>query len=197
VTQHAAHGAQDALFDLADLARASVAATPWQGAPLTYTTDYHDPADLDAAFDRYRAEFGEFGCAVTSGMWHRDLFDKTFGVGGHQLVRFAAHLDGVLLHQIICPACCWHAIGSENEVVEAWHDHAMPGWRELPVLPTFKGRDERRQKAAALAWLAEHYPIEWQFDGAPVITQRSPYGTRHVPGRSPLGGYDFAATPDA
>ena len=72
----------------------------------------------------------------------------------------------------------------------------MPGWRELPVLPTFKGRYERKQKTAALAWLAEHYPTGWQFDGAPVITQRSPHGTRHVPGRSPFGGYDFAATPD-
>lgn len=37
---------QPALFDLADFEREAVAATPWRGAPLTYTTDYYDPSDL-------------------------------------------------------------------------------------------------------------------------------------------------------
>ena len=44
----------DALFDLAEFEREAVAATVWDGAPLSYTTDYYSPAALDAAFDRYR-----------------------------------------------------------------------------------------------------------------------------------------------
>ncbi|WP_404442901.1 hypothetical protein LG315_08505 [Microbacterium marinum] len=29
--------------------------------------------------------------------------------------------------------------------------------------------------------------------GAPILTERGPYGTRHVPGYSPFGGYDLSA----
>lgn len=29
-------------------------APPWQGAPLHFTTDYHSPADLDAAFGHWQ-----------------------------------------------------------------------------------------------------------------------------------------------
>ena len=48
----------------------------------------------------------------------------------------AAPLPDDLTSQGICPACRWHMIDrSEGAIVEAWHDHAMPGWRELPVLP--------------------------------------------------------------
>lgn len=32
----------------------------------------------------------------------------------------------------------------------------------------------------------------WQRPGVPVRTHRQSHGTRHVPGRSPLGGYDLA-----
>ena len=53
---------EPALFDLADFEREAVAATPWHGAPLTYTTDYYTPEELRAAFERYRAERGDFGC---------------------------------------------------------------------------------------------------------------------------------------
>lgn len=33
-----------------------------------------------------------------------------------------------------------------------------------------------------------------QIPGAPIITERRPYGTRHVPSRSPWGGYDLSHT---
>lgn len=51
------------LFDLADFEREAVAATPWRGAPLTYTTDYYTPEELRAAFERYRAERGDSGAS--------------------------------------------------------------------------------------------------------------------------------------
>jgi len=193
---------QDALFDLADLARQDVAATLWSGAPLAYTTDYYLPADLDAALDRYIAEHGNFGCFVDSGMWHRALCAKPLLIEGHQLHVFNAELrrgEGddapvELIYQANCPDCCWrHIDPSENAVVEAWHDHAMPGWRELPLVPRKLAAqmDSEKKKAALLAWIDEHHPADWRFPGAPIRTSRSPHGTRHVPGRSPLGGYDL------
>lgn len=45
---------------------------------------------------------------------------------------------------------------------------------------------------AARKWIEEHYPKSMQVVGAPVITERSSLGTRHVPGRSPWGGYDIS-----
>ncbi len=72
----------------------------------------------------------------------------------------------------------------------------MPGWRNLPVLPDKlrEGRNENRQtKQRRLEWVQEHYPAEWLFDGAPILTRRSQHGTRAVPRRSPLGGYDITA----
>ena len=193
---------QDALFDLADLARQDAVATPWTGAPLSYTTDYYLPADLDAALDRYIAEHGTFGCFLDSGMWHRALCAKSFTGHGHSFDLFTAdhRPEGGLLYQANCAVCRWHLIAdSENAAVEAWHDHAMPGWRGLPIVPRkLADRLDSTQKTAALlAWVEDHYPAEWLFDGAPIRTARSPYGDRHVSGRSPLGGYDLGVRDDA
>ena len=43
-------------------------------------------------------------------------------------------------------------------------------------------------------WIAENYPKSMQVPGAPMITERRSFGTRHVPGRSPWGGYDISHT---
>ena len=43
------HG-EPTLFDMAEFEREAVAATPWEGVPLRYVTDYHHPDDLAAAF---------------------------------------------------------------------------------------------------------------------------------------------------
>lgn len=200
---------QDTLFDLEELARETVAATPWNGAPLAYTADYWTPDELDAAFDRYRAEYGNFGCVPRSHMWHRSLCDPPLIAAGHELHLFdvdnrctqpdhdhtAQPLPGGHIHQVICPACKWHLI-APADLVEAWHDHAMPGWRNLPVLPEklHTRCDENRQsKQRRLDWVQEHYPPQWLFSGAPILTHRTPHGTRAVAGRSPLGGYDITA----
>ena len=196
------------LFDMDQLARAAVAAHAVGGAPLGYTTDYYAPEDLDAAWDRFIAEFGNFGCIPRSHMWHRapcapgGLMFAPLVFHGHELVIFnastrcdiaehdhsAAPLPGDyhMEYQGICAPCGWHAIADENGVVEAWHDHAMPGWRDLPVRPA------NLKPAAAKAWL-ESYPTAWQEPGSPIRTLRTGEGTRHVPGRSPWGGYDLAS----
>lgn len=200
---------QDTLFDLNELAREAVAATPWHGAPLAYTTDYWTPDELNAAAERYVAEFGNFGSVPRSHMWFPAHCNPPLIAAGHALHLFNADcrctqpdhdhtaqpLPTTFITQANCPICRWHLIDT-CDLVEAWHDHAMPGWRNLPVLPDKlrEGRNENRQtKQRRLEWVQEHYPAEWLFDGAPILTRRSQHGTRAVPRRSPLGGYDITA----
>lgn len=94
------------------------------------------------------------------------------------------------LHQANCSACEWHHItDNEQDAIEAWHDHAFPGWRELPVCPIpFSGMGGDKK---AITWVKENYPVEMQRPFAPVLTERQPVGTRSVPGRSPWGGFDL------
>ena len=203
---------QPELFDLVELARVEAIAIPWSGAPLTYTTDYYPPSELLAAFDRWVLEHGNFGCLAKSHMWHTSLtFIAPPIENGHAMVLLSAtgccdeenhdhhgvEIPDELMYQSICEPCGWHSIhDDENAAVEAWHDHALPGWRTLPVLPAkFARAETRQQKAAALVWIEANYPAEWLIPGAPVRTQREPYGTRHVSGRSPLGGYDLGIPP--
>ena len=103
---------------------------------------------------------------------------------------------GDLTYQAICEPHRWHLIASdENSAVEAWHDHAFTGWRDLPIVPAlFRSIDQPGLSKAAKKWIAENYPTSTQVVGAPVITERSNSGTRHVPGRSPWAGYDISNT---
>ncbi|KAB1944643.1 hypothetical protein F8227_14625 [Brevibacterium linens ATCC 9172] len=45
-----------------------------------------------------------------------------------------------------------------------------------------------------MKWITERYPQHMQVPGAPIITERGPYGTRHVHHYSPWGGYDLSHT---
>jgi hypothetical protein len=64
----------------------------------------------------------------------------------------------------------------------------------LPIVPArLRDRDKIGLSKAARNWISQHYPESIQMAGAPVITERD-NGTRHVPGRSPWGGYDLAHT---
>lgn len=174
------------------------AAGTWQGAPLGYTSEYYTPDELAEAFERFVLENGRFDCYGQSHMWRPAIARNPLTVAGHELhvLHASTHcshedrdhddLAGCGGAQANCPTCRWNVIDhDESHVIEAWHDHAMPGWRDLPTLPG--GLSLKRQQA----WLEEHYPPEWQIDGAPVLTLRSGIGTRHVDGRSPFGGYDL------
>ena len=177
----------------------------WQGAPLHFTTDYYAPEELDRAFQHWQFLYGSFASIPRSHMWNRSL-----GQGGaaafedHALERFSAELrpdkhaigPGDLMYLAVCEPCGWHDINdTENAVGEAWHDHAVPGWRKHPGVPAqVRVRDEKGLTKFAKTWIAEHYPKHMQVPGAPIITERANAGTRHVGGYSPWGGYDLSST---
>ncbi|MBX3094423.1 MAG: hypothetical protein KF680_07810 [Cryobacterium sp.] len=211
----------DQMIHEADLA----AAPAWTGpAPLHFTTDYHDPADLAAAFERYKFEHGNLGCIPHSHMWHNTttMGNANTLTDGHDLLVLSADLRcwcwpsfkgtaaqwaaqgkcscvGALVTQTICEPCRWHHIAAdENTAVEAWHDHAWPGWRALPVVPSALRKYDNQNKPSPkfAEWILDNYPLEWQQPGAPILTERAPNGTRHVPQRSPWGGFDLSAPRD-
>lgn len=186
----------------------------WTGSPLHFHTDYLDPEDHLEAFERWVEENGVFGCLARSGMWHRALCSDPFATAnGHSHYQLIAdlrsddrpdvqHVEGIerfdrLLYQSICRECRWHTIhDGENKAVEAWHDHAFPGWRTLPVVPlSALGSNPANHQTRAGKWALEHYPKAWRIGGAPIRTERERGATRHVAGRSPFGGFDLGTAP--
>lgn len=150
---------QLALFDVAELEREEARAhlSEWEGAPLRFTTDYYPPAELDAAFEHWCSLNGHFGLIDRSHMWHRYSWGRDeVAFGEHSIAVFKASLRAevpmVSPVQAICEPCQWHHVcGGESEAVEAWHDHAVRGWRELPVMPfEIQVRDEK----ASPSWRA-------------------------------------------
>ncbi|MFC5127438.1 DUF6349 family protein [Pseudoclavibacter helvolus] len=150
-------------------------------------------------------------------MWNVDHLDSLGATdNGHALAAFTAELRwcshgwhagclcvGGLVQRAICEPCSWQAIGSGDEVIAQWHDHAWPGWRELPLLPdemrphgggVGPGAMDKRKAKQAREWLAAAYPQEFQVGGAPMLTHRESPGTRAVPGYSPWGGFDISTT---
>lgn len=166
-----------------------VAASPaWTGAPLRFTTTVTSMEALDEAWGRYIFENGHFACVPNSHMWHRQFSDKPVPLRGHNMWIYGAdvrcnHYSGCscvgdYLHRALC-ACGWASTiaHDESDAIAEWHDHALPGWRLLPIF-TSKSPDTQ--------------PSDWQFDGAPIITARGGIATRCVPGASPFGGYDLS-----
>lgn len=178
-------------FDFDDLTR-----EPYAGrAPLHFTVEYFTAGEFEAAWEEYIRRNGHFDCIALSHMWHAAITmgNANTDTLGHDLWVLSAETRcahywrdrcscvGSHLYQAVDNACQWHVIGSESEVVEAWHDHAWPGWRELPIV------DDASK-------LPTDYPEEWRVPGAPVITARDSMARRHVNGRSPWRGFDMSST---
>ena len=196
------------------LHEAAVEAAPdWHGAPLQFTTAYYTPDDLDTAFEHWQFLHAQDRTHTNSRMWHRSItVPESDQVAGHRFVLYTTdlrcepwkHSDkheacmcvGELMYRAICEPCEWHGIADgENDAVEMWHDHALPGWRDLPIVPSrLRTMDKDGLSKPARKWIAENYPKSMQVSGVPIITERRPFGTRHVPGRSPWGGYDLSHT---
>lgn len=184
-------------------------APAWTGAPLRYHEDHYSPRDLDAAFERWIFEHGHHGCIPDSHMWNRYMFGpkQMPPLGHHVFELYAAEtscresghdhhgvtLPGDTRFQAICEPCGWRVLGdSDSAVIEAWHDHAVPGWRDLPVVPSKVRGIPPRGRNPLQEWVEEHYPAEAQQPGHPIVSERGGLGTRHVPGHSPWGGYDLS-----
>lgn len=100
---------------------------------------------------------------------------------------------GDLVYRGACLHCGWEGDvrADENTAAEDAHDHAWPGWRDLPIVP----RRPENQKARP-RWIeavTAAYPAGWLESGGPIRTTRSPHGTRHVPNHTGFGGYDLCA----
>lgn len=193
----------------------------WTGMPLgQLVTTYWSPTDIDAAWRRWVDVNGNFDSIHRSRMWHRshtvshmqfgahslDLFDVDLrckaGIHDHQRAELGlgriCQCVGRITSQIVCSHCSWHFIGDESTATEAWHDHAFPGWRDLPVLPrSLRGQLGTRKMTPQLEeWFEQNYPAHFRTPGAPIRTTREYRGTRHVPNYSPFGGYDLSVGVD-
>lgn len=180
------------LLDLLDLIADEAPATP-----TSFTLDESwTPDQLQAGYEKRckRAELepeGTLGIRLTSHCWALPYTQAGATRGAHPIQVVSAHLGcphrhgeecqcvgraDPIVYRAYCDSCrYWTPVSvDENGAAETIHDHCWPGWRELPI-----GTDASRD---------EH----WSQPGAPVITARSRYGTRHVPGRSPYGGYDLS-----
>lgn len=102
--------------------------------------------------------------------------------------KFDGQADPV--HRGACHGCDW--IGpdrdDENAGAEDAHDHSHPGWRSLPVIPSYR-YDDPKVMARLRRELRPLYPTDWAERCGPTITWRSPGGSRHVPGHGLFGGY--------
>lgn len=100
---------------------------------------------------------------------------------------------GDLMYRGACRHCNWEGQphDGENPAAEDACDHAWPGWRDLPTVERVP--EERTKRAAWIERVIAHYPPGWLEDGGPIRTTRTGPGTRHVPDRTPFGGYDLAA----
>lgn len=180
---------------------------PWTGSPLGYHEEFATVEQHVAALDRWIEEHERFGFIARSRMWHPNTYSGGIEGADHTCSILTAecrtlrngeprnlppHVPDAYMHQAICEPCRWHYIDpSERAVVEAWHDHAFPGWRDLKVMPLeVQPEPGKPLGKKAQAWLAEHYGDRPA--GHPIRTERqSPMVTRHVAGRSPWGGFDL------
>jgi len=206
------------MYDLLDLLE-DITRPAYDGpAPLGFTGRYFTPDELLAArAELARVRGGWSKDHPTFGAWSLGITTGWCGIApSHRLCILQADLrcicsrpylvaewekigpcscTGDYLYQANCPDCSWHSIGtSETDVVIAWHDHAWPGWRDLPVLPAkLRGQmGTREMKPKLAAWLEANYPPEFRVDGAPIVTDRGGVAGRAVPGYSPFGGFDIA-----
>lgn len=93
-----------------------------------------------------------------------------------------------------CLGCTWESDDhdTKNAAVESAHDHAFPGWRELPaVLPAPKAAAYNEDTWDRwFAKVAPAYPAGWFDQGGPIVVLRSE-ATRHRPRQAPGGGFEL------
>jgi Family of unknown function (DUF6349) len=185
-----------------------------------YRSDARGLAARIAEFEKWKAEYGSWGSLLRSHAWTVTYTSSSEPSERCQPTLLAAHLsvrigtdssawpdcdccassgEG-LYYRGACrnPDCNWEGVpvGDENPGAEEAHDHAWPGWRDVPVVTKWPGRgSSRKDKEADARWQAQvvpQYPPGWLEAGGPIRTYRKPPGTRHNGMyATPWGGYDM------
>jgi hypothetical protein len=156
----------------------------------------------------WREEYGRFGYLARSHAWTVHITRPESPTERCQPTVLSAdlrcHCDrfdhdrepcccvGELMYRGACRGCGWEGQphDEENAAAEDACDHAWPGWAELPVVAGVP--EERKKRARWVETVTALYPVGWLEDGGPIRTSRSKSASRHVPGRTPFGGYDLA-----
>lgn len=153
-------------------------------------------------------DYGNFDCIRLSHGWHtwwrQDqehttdcrpiVMQADLRCGCHER---GCQCAGDLVHRAACLQCSFEGPVrlSENEAAEDANDHSWPGWRDLPIVPKVpEGGTSKKDNQARVDWIEKVsalYPAGWLETGGPIRTRRTSPGTRHVPERTPYGGYDM------
>jgi len=171
-------------------------------APLDFTTQEFHPDQFDYAAPCYRSWVGDEFRMYRG--WHETRTGRNAYGTPHPTVMYYADLRcnhyrtdcycvGDLYYRAYCVGCEWWTPITDGENIAAGLilDHCWPGWRDLPTVES-----KPNAKFGYDFALPADYPAEWQVPGAPVKECRdnTKTGTRHVPSRSPWGGYATAVT---
>lgn len=196
----------DLLPDKSDLPATSLFVSPSRGIRARW-----------ADYDKWCDGHGNFGSIPRSHAWLPEitLYASSSEVG--QLpARCTPYLLGADLRGICghhgrcycvgnhvfrgaCLGCTWEGpiVQDAADAVADAHDHAWPGWRDLPIVGRRpESGTTKKQLAATQAWedgVNRIYPSGWLHAGGPIITARTGYGTRDVPNCTGHGGYDLCA----
>ena len=163
--------------------------------------------------DAWAETYGHFDCHRRSHAW-RQQGGAGFGIGRSDRTgvcrptaltadlrcdhcREECSCVGHLVYRAACLHCPWEGEvrDGENDAAEDAHDHAWPGWRELPLVAKRpEAGTSKKQTDAMQRWIDavnDVYPDGWLEAGGPIRTARGHYGTRHVPNATGFGGYDL------
>jgi len=152
-----------------------------------------------AEFDTWRTWYGRQGCLRRSHGWNPGITHPDTPAGRCQPTLLDVDLrctisdhwrsrsdnrdpclcTGHLLYRGACRHCDWEGEPrlDENQAVEDAHDHAWPGWRDLPVMPHHPY--EKKPLANWMQRVLAAYPDGWVQAGGPILTWREQGGTRH------------------
>ena len=116
-----------------------------------FTFDILAAEEMDRAWTWWRRTNGRFGAWLLFHQWRVNDLSSSPLASGHECMTTQAYLGcppsahtsagkcscvGGDVWRTVCPPCGWasEVLTAEQDAVEAWHDHAWPGWRDLPAV---------------------------------------------------------------
>ena len=192
-------------LDLFAEADAAAAQRKFDEAPSIYDTSARGYAHRLTAIADWTAQYGSFDSNLRSHAWrpaNGSPDNPDAATARCQPAVLTADLRchhhredcscvGDLVYRGACLRCEWEGDvrASENAAAEDAHDHAWPGWRELPIVQ--RRPENSKARPHWIEQVNDAYPDGWLESGGPIRTARQRYGTRHVPNHTGFGGYDL------